>query len=127
MGHYHENYPLCADLVISTLGAANYSKPMDSAAFIYGAINSVAAFVAECADYDDKNADSYNKRIFQYGQENKDLLNRAMTIMRAETIRSGHTLEALSKRLLNEIKINAERSEEQRREDPQKFLANCRG
>jgi hypothetical protein len=46
MGHYHENYPLCADLVISTLGAANYSKPMDSAAFIYGAINSVAAFVA---------------------------------------------------------------------------------
>jgi hypothetical protein len=45
-----------------------------------------------------------------------------MTVMRAETIRSGHTLADVT----DEIKINAERSQEKRHTNAQKFLANCR-
>jgi hypothetical protein len=117
---------LCVGSAASPIRAVDYIKqPMDSAAFVYGSLLSVTSFLAECADYDKQNADSYNKLMLQYIQENSGLSDRLMTIMRTEAIRTGYPLETLNKMLFDARNMAAEAPQKLRREDPNHFLSMC--
>jgi hypothetical protein len=110
----------------SMVHGQDLSKPMDSAGFIYGQINFVAAFLGECADYDKKNAATYTRLFGQYSRENKELADRITTIMRTEQIRSGQSIETLEKMLFDSRRMAAETAAQMRRDDPKLFLNNCR-
>ena len=63
--------------------------------------------------------------MFEYIEENKNLTDRIMTIMRTETFRAGYTFEGLSKVLSDGKKRSREAVGKKRREDPN-FLNLCR-
>lgn len=117
---------LCVVLIANTVRAQDYSKALDSAAFVHAAISGVVAVLTQCAVYDMQNLDSYTKLQTQYMDENKVLRNRLMTIMRAETVRNGYSLETLQKMLLDMGAKGLEMAEKQHRENPGLFLSNCR-
>jgi hypothetical protein len=110
--------------VVSAVRAQDYSKPLDNAAFVYGTLLSVTTLLAECADYDKQNADRYNNLMLQYIQENNDISNRLVTIMRTETIRSGYSLESLNKTIFDAKNLAAQAVQKQSHDDP-KFLNTC--
>jgi hypothetical protein len=109
----------------TSVHCVEYSKSMNSAAFIYGNANGVTAFLFECADYDKQNAAAYMDVFEQYVRETKSLMDRVVMIMQTEQSRSGQPVENLSKALAQSKNIAAEGMEKMRREDP-KFLSNCR-
>jgi len=122
-------FNLVAVFVMSWAGMVHgqdHSKPIDSASFIYGQINFVAAFLGECADDDKNNAAIYIKLFDQYSRENKELADRIATIMRTEQIRSGQSVEALEKMLFDARRVAGETAAQMRRGDPKLFLENCR-
>ena len=122
-------FNLVAVVVTSWAGMVHgedYSKPFDSAGFIYGQINFVAAFLGECANYDKKNSATYVSLFDQYSQENKELADRITTIMRTEQIRSGQSIETLGKVLFDARRLAAETAAQMRRDDPKLFFDNCR-
>ena len=116
---------LCAGSVISTARAVDYSQPINNAARIAGFLYTQTAILAECADYDKQNARSYSNLMSEYIEENKNLTDRIMTIMRTETFRTGHTFEGLS----NDLSVVKNRARndvgKMRRENPN-FLNICR-
>ena len=116
---------LCAGSVIEGVHAAEHSKAEVNAAFILGNLDGRTAFLIECADYDRDNADSYADIMSRYVEENKNLADRVMTIMRIEYFRTGRTLEDLSKFLSDGKKRGAEKLRKQRQDDPN-FLNDCR-
>jgi len=116
---------LCVGSVIGPARATDFSRPTDSAAYILGHLEGTIEFLTECADYDKQNADGYADIISRYVKENKNLTDRLMTIMCVEWVRTGHTLEALSKYLSNSKKRGAERARKMRQENPN-FLNRCR-
>src|SRR5262249_37408201 len=87
---------LCAGSVIEDVRATDFSRPANSAAHILGFLEGRIAFLTECADYDNQNADTYAEIISRYVKENKNLTDRLMTIWCDEQVRTGYTLEALS-------------------------------
>src|SRR5262249_5479660 len=100
---------LCAGSVIGGVRAADDSKVTVNAAFILGNLDGTIDFLTECADYDNQNADSYADIMSRFVAENKNFADRVMTIIRTEYLRTGRTLEDLSKLLSDGKKREAEK------------------
>jgi len=112
---------LCTGSVIEGVRTAEYSKAEINAAFILGNLDGRTGFLTECADYDKDNADSYADIMSRYVEENKNLADRVMTIMRTEYFRTDRTLEDLSKFLSDGKKRGAAKVRKERQEDPNFF------